>query len=173
MMAPSGQRTALWDKEVTKLQPLANRDVRVESRLLDPGNYTLSVIATYLDAMGESKRFSWSNVFEATRAVVEVARKVTILPMKPSDAASMTEAYRVAQQRDDAIARSPTAKETQGSEDLLLSASAVVPIPRALTRVAVSVTLRNASSTPLVLTNVRFLPKEGVFQLLTMATLRS
>lgn len=80
LVSPQNQRFVLWDKEVARMEPKQNRELRVDHRFVEAGKYSLSVSVAFCDAANEARRFNWSSGVDVARGIVDIARKVTMLP---------------------------------------------------------------------------------------------
>lgn len=167
LISPQAQRSVLWDKEIAQMEGRSNREVRVEQRILEPGKYTLSAHVAYVDTMtNEAKRLTWSSNFEVSRGIVEVQRKLTIIPQHPQ---RITQLHSALPQMDMMQDCDNPHLEATAASVMALHQHGVLP------RLLLSVTLQNTLvGMPLMLTNVRLVLKDGSsFQLVSSAAAAS
>lgn len=140
LVNPQAQRTVLWDREINRLEPKSNRELRVEYRFMEAGKHTLSVTGSFCDTLNESRRFSWASSLEVSRGIIDVSRNVTLLPP----------------------ATSQRAAAASSAGDVVSPLTAIVPSQQQQQqRLCVSVTLQNVlPDTSLVLTDVRLTLKD-------------
>ena len=80
VVSPSNQRAILLEREWQSVDGGANRDLQVEYKLAEEGEYVLMISVSYYESVTDMpKRFTPSYRFAVGRAFVEVSRRVSPL----------------------------------------------------------------------------------------------